>query len=556
MFKSILETHLILCEEWDYVKNGDLKPEDVSYGSNKKVWWKCKNNHSWKAAIHNRTKGKGCPYCAGKLPIKGETDLKTINPVLALEWNYEANEGLKPEEFTACSGKEVWWKCARNHSWKSKISNRANGKNCPYCSGRLSIVGENDLKFLSPLLISEWDYDRNKNINPCDFKIYSNTIVWWKCKYNHSWKAAISQRTTGSQCPYCTGNLTIVGETDLKTVNPILALEWDYDKNGNLKPEHVTTSSGKKVWWKCKQQHSWETTIAKRTNGSQCPYCIGKLPIVGETDLKTINPTLASEWDYKKNGDLNPEHITCGSAKKVWWKCIHNHSWEAIISSRFRGSQCPYCTGTLPIVGKTDLKTIHPTLVLEWDYDKNKELKPEQITACSGKKIWWKCKKHHSWQASVASRARGNACPYCSGRFSIIGENDLKTVKPILALEWDYENNEGLKPEHVSYGSKKHVWWRCEFNHSWKASIDNRIKGSGCPYCSGNLPILGETDLMTVNPMLAQEWDYEKNDNLTPNQVKCGSNKKVWWKCKNGHSWKACINSRNRGTRCPDCSYD
>ena len=30
-----------LAMEWDYEKNGVLTPENVSYGSNKKVWWIC-----------------------------------------------------------------------------------------------------------------------------------------------------------------------------------------------------------------------------------------------------------------------------------------------------------------------------------------------------------------------------------------------------------------------------------------------------------------------------------------------------------------------------------
>ena len=57
----------------------------------------------------------------------------------------------------------------------------------------------------------------------------------------------------------------------------------------------------------------------------------------------------------------------------------------------------------------------------------------------------------------------------------------------------------------------------------------------GCPYCSGLLPIEGETDLLTTNPELISEWNYEKNTLLTPNMVKAGSSDKVWWICDKGH---------------------
>ena len=126
-------------------------------------------------------------------------------------------------------------------------------------------------------------------------------------------------------------------------------------------------------------------------------------------------PDLVLEWDYDKNGILKPENVTAFSDKKVWWKCDKGHSWEAVISSRANGRGCPFCNRRLAITGETDLKTRRPDLVLEWDYDKNGELKPENFTEFSGKKVWWLCKTGHSWKATIYSRARGCGCPYDSG---------------------------------------------------------------------------------------------------------------------------------------------
>ena len=49
----------------------DLTPEQVTLGSNKKVWWRCSERHIWQAAIYarTRTRGSGCPICAGT--VKG-----------------------------------------------------------------------------------------------------------------------------------------------------------------------------------------------------------------------------------------------------------------------------------------------------------------------------------------------------------------------------------------------------------------------------------------------------------------------------------------------------
>lgn len=52
-----------LLAEWDWKKNVDIKPDEIVYGSGKKVWWKCSAGHSWKAPIYRRVQGRGCPIC-------------------------------------------------------------------------------------------------------------------------------------------------------------------------------------------------------------------------------------------------------------------------------------------------------------------------------------------------------------------------------------------------------------------------------------------------------------------------------------------------------------
>ena len=124
-----------------------------------------------------------------------------------------------------------------------------------------------------------------------------------------------------------------------------------------------------------------------------------------------------------------------------------------------------------------------------------------------------------------------------------------------LMAEWNWEkNNElGFDPETLTLGSNKKVWWKCSKGHEWQALINNRNKGSGCPYCWGRYAIKGENDLQTVNPSLAKEWNDDKNNGLTPLDVLPNSDKKVWWKCSKGHEWQARIDSRNNGNGCPIC---
>ena len=194
-------------------------------------------------------------------------------------------------------------------------------------------------------------------------------------------------------------------------------------------------------------------------------------------------------------------------------------------------------------------------LMAEWNWEKNDKLgfDPKILTLGSDKKVWWVCNTGHEWQASIGHRSRGCRCPYCSNKKVLSGYNDLQTVNPTLAKEWNYEKNNGLTPADVTPSNDKKVWWECSKGHEWQATIGSRNRGSGCPYCSGRKVFEGYNDLQTVDPTLAKEWNYEKNNGLTPTNVTPSSNKKVWWKCSKGHEWQAIIGNRHRGNGCPQC---
>ncbi|HHQ2481161.1 TPA: zinc-ribbon domain-containing protein [Bacillus cereus] len=55
-----------LAKQWNEIKNGKLTPVYVTFGSNKKAWWKCEKGHEWETKVHNRIQGCGCLYCLRK----------------------------------------------------------------------------------------------------------------------------------------------------------------------------------------------------------------------------------------------------------------------------------------------------------------------------------------------------------------------------------------------------------------------------------------------------------------------------------------------------------
>ena len=683
-YNDLATTNPELLAEWDFIKNGDLNPTMVTYGSHKKVWWKCEKGHEWEASIHHRNNGSGCPICSNRLALKGYNDLVTINPKLVKEWNYEKNGNLKPDMVTSNSNKKVWWKCEKGHEWQVSIVVRnSSGSKCPvcakelqtsfpeqaiyyyikklfpdaingdrhlgieldiyipskkfaieydgifwhkdkkrdekknnickdnkilllrvreekncswtennylkiiYCNGTdssleesikmiISYLGKNlsidlnkdrtdiyssfimsqkeqSLLSINSEVAKEWNYEKNGSLKPDMVSVNSNKKVWWKCSKGHEWQTSISNRNVGVGCPFCSGQQVLKGFNDLETIKPELAKEWNYEKNGSLKPDMVTLGSNQKVWWKCEKGHEWEAVICNRNSGTKCPVCTNVQTLKGYNDLATTNPELLAEWNYEKNKNIDPTTLKATSEKKVWWICSKGHEWYAKIDSRKQGTGCPVCANMQVLKGYNDLLTVNPKLAKEWNYKKNADLKPDMVIATTQKKVWWICSKGHEWCSGIKSRNTGVGCPICSNKQVLKGFNDLETIKPELAKEWNYEKNGDLKPDMVTSGSKKKVWWVCSKGHEWQTSIHNRTIGTKCPICSNAQVLEGYNDLATVNPILAKEWNYEKNEKLKPTMFTANSGKQVWWKCQNGHEWNAEIRTRNRGAKCPIC---
>lgn len=201
------------------------------------------------------------------------------------------------------------------------------------------------------------------------------------------------------------------------------------------------------------------------------------------------------------------------------------------------------------------LEEEHPELVKEWNYEKNGTLTPDMFLSGGGDKVWWKCPLGHEWKASIQPRTKnGVGCPYCANKKVLVGYNDLATTDPSVSAEWDYGRNQGLTPQSITRSVAKKVYWICPKGHSYQMRIDHRSNGHGCPYCSGRKAIPGVNDFATLFPQLLDEWNYEMNTGISPNQLLPGSEKKVWWTCRTcGNTWKAMIYNRTKGSGCPEC---
>ena len=688
-------THPLIAKQWNYAKNGLLKPTDVLHGSNQSVWWKCEKGHEWKSPINIRKKVNECPYCNNRKLLVGFNDLTTYHPLLIKEWNYEKNNDLKPTMFFGMSNKIVWWKCEKGHEWQAPISARQRGSRCPFCANKKSWSGYNDLLTTNPELAKEWHPTKNKGLYPNQVLFKSNLMIWWKCEKGHEWEDTISNRRKGINCPYCDGKLCKNNNETLSKIYPELLETWHPNRNCLLLPHNISFKYRNKLWWKCENEHEWQATIKERLINKECPIC-------KKNKLKKHvidNNMLMKEWDWDKNRKEGfiPQKLSNFSNKKVNWKCEKGHEWQEIIANRTkRNSGCPYCSNHRILEGYNDLITTHPNISKEWNYNKNIDIDIHTIGAGSNKRVWWICNKGHEWCTTPNHRtSRGTNCPICSisrrisfpektivyylkqvfddvkeqAKFPWLGtmeidiyipslslgieydgeawhkdlkrdilkekkclsngielirvrepgcplyngkskciitenpkkeffiknaieelidyfnkkfkiekkiqydfindytkiyelikteieENNLEKKFPNIAKEWNFVKNKKLLPNMFAPSSNVKIWWKCIKGHEWQTRISERtLKGNNCPYCSNQRLLVGFNDLKTKFPQIADEWNYDKNQNLKTEDVTYGTNKKVWWRCERGHDYQARVHERTRkGNKCPVCS--
>ena len=479
-----------------------------------------------------------------------------------------------------------------------------------------------------PDLVKEWHPTKNPPLNPDQPKFDGHQKVWWVCKEGHDpWSAEIWNRINGSKCPYCTGRLPISGVTDFASRFPEIAAEWDYSLNVDKKPPHLQLPfSNIKVYWRCKTcGYGWgPISIESRTKDhTGCPACAGKVVFSGFNDLQAKFPDIASEWHPTLNGIKHPNEVFPFCNTEYWWSCKFGHDpYRCRVADRTRkGTGCPECKKLLrtsfpeqciyyyikkaypnaingykaDFLKKSELDVYIPEISTGIEYD-GQRFHTEHKLADDIKKDL-ECHDHKI----VLIRVREPKCPimqrddptYVLESLSLVSlekainlllkklgiqtinasimadlqdiassfsrhtvPDNLRDKDPLLAKEWNYEKNGGLRPENVRYlKSRVPYWWKCpNCGYEWPAPLHRRIAGDGCAVCSKRIVVPGINDLLTTNPLLAAEWHPSKNEKPVE-QVSKYADYVAWWKCAVcGHEWPKQVKARANGDGCPKCS--
>ena len=408
-----------------------------------------------------------------------------------------------------------------------------------------------------PQLVKEWHPSKNGDLTPDDFTHATKRKVWWLCSEGHSFETEARNRTRRtSGCPECPIHRAS-SSNNLQLLFPEVAKEWHPTKNKELTPEQVAATSRNNAWWLCSKGHSYETNIGNRTRwkDSKCPYCLHRR-LGDDNNLLAEFPEIAKEWHPTKNKELSPEQFVPGTHKKVWWLCPKHHSYEASIGRRTQKNptSCPQCSN------QSSEPEIRILSELKWFFDKVKHrykldgleidiFLPEfNIGIEYDGKYWHRDLADIDLEKNQFMSSKGiHLVRVRQHPLKPLTENDVMVGYSLKKKDLD-EILKRIAPNvDITINDKINTYL------TQPAFVNNELFKA---YRSNFPSPLPENSLLETHPELSNEWDYEKNYPLKPENFSYGSHQKVWWLCPIGHSNKSVIQSRTekRARGCPYCS--
>lgn len=320
----------------------------------------------------------------------------------------------------------------------------------------------------------------------------------------------------------------------------------------------ATKGRGAELTLACPKGHRMTGTANTRHNSFRseylgCAVCSGRTALAGFNSLQDRNPAAAAMWHLTRNGTLTPNDVTLGAAAEAWWTCPQGHDFPTpvhMIGTLRLG--CPICRNYRVQVGVNDLASTRPDLAAQWHPTRN-TLTPQDVTAGSGATVWWVCEAGHEWDAPVGRR-RIRGCPVCANVRIIPHVNSLSAANPALAAQLHPTRNSPDTATTVGAGTETKLWWVCDQGHDWEASVVNRSKGRGCPYCRNRRVWPGFNDAATRHPELLTDWDWINNDGFDPAQRLPGTKKHRWCCQHAGHEEFETFSNRVHTGGCPRCA--
>ena len=462
-------------------------------------------------------------------------------------WDFDKNT-LDPYKIGPMCNEKAYWKCEHGHRFERIVFNMSRGNTtCPECKKRSTMV------ISKPEIMKFWDKEKN-TLDPEITPARSNEYAWFKCpKCGYSWRTQICGRLRMDKCPACeTNNVIRKGVNDFRTVSPQLALDTSDELNPDIDLNKLGIGSKTRIHWKCHIcGFEWDAPIhgrAHRYNGNNgiaaCPACAKVRRKDGyDVDYPELVPL------YSPNNPI-PLNEVRGVKAKFLWICPKHGEYEQKLGHMIRALKngtigCPYCNG-FKVRREDSAGAKAPELIKEWASSNESTL--YEYAPNSKYLATWCCPDCGTkWKAPIYVRVQGyGKCPTC------YGNKTFKERYPELEQYYAKDNDLPFEKAVISDTTPRN--WICEHGHEFEDSFYKIHKrGYRCPYCESVKALQGFNDFATLEPVISKDYDEEKNGNTAGDVLI--TNRPVYFKCKNGHSFKRPIIQHIKSYgKCPVCA--
>jgi hypothetical protein len=343
----------------------------------------------------------------------------------------------------------------------------------------------------------------------------SGTPLLWECAAGHQWSAAPASIRKGSWCPACAG----VRRLTLREMR-----ELAESRGGQCRSE-TYSNNRTKLKWLCSEGHQWKATPLQVRKGHWCPYCAR----VARLTLQELQ-----EWAIRRGGRcLSAEYKN--ASHPLRWRCAAGHEWPARASSIRAGNWCPSCAHNQRL-----------------KLDEMRTIARERGGNCLSARykngrtpLLWVCKYGHHWKAAPAkvksgTRRKGTWCGECyNWRRRFHARRTIEAMRELAGARG------GACLSAAYCGSKARLIWRCASGHRWQAQPSSIVQGTWCPTCARNRRL----SLQTFREFAAGKGG------ACLSQVYANERTALWWRCAEGHEWKAAPSKVKRGSWCAICAH-
>ncbi len=388
---TLLKNAPDLFMHFDKEKNKDIDLSILTTGSRTIVFWKCCNGHSFERKMADFNRSKSCKKCRMK-----ENSLFE-NKKIMKEWDFSKNKDLNPKEINQNNNRlKVAWICKEcSHQWNARVHSRAKkNSGCPKCASTKQ-HSKNEIRLYSELktifneVVSDYKlegFSYDIYIKDINLLIEYDGFKWHKDRYEKDMDKNIIASNNGFKLI----RLREKGLNKLSDSDISIPFDFNIKRDFDTQKKLVNLLLEKINELFYQEEKIFDEYINEKSFKNIDEYNKYEHKIKHKNTVKD-NPLLLSQWDLKKNNNIDAGSVSLKTSRLYWWKCDkgEDHSWESSPLNRQKRG-CPFCSNkSVSITNRFDLNEID--LLKAWNYKLNKKSPSEYTNRQSTDKINWIC---------------------------------------------------------------------------------------------------------------------------------------------------------------------